>query len=188
MPELKEWLETSGQKLFILDELGKHMGRMDFMTKKTKLILEVLELIRHYDAGFIGISPSSKLVNKRLLDAELLDILVKKRNKRNADFHIIHTGAIWEIGNIGRTSIKFKSKDIAEFSEKRHIAITDLPLCCQVAKIYSEAGSYKQVKNILKLENTQIKRALLEHLQHSLITSNNKAGVVEPAITRETTK
>ena len=58
MPDLKKWLQKGGRKLFILDEAGMHLSKMRFMTKKNVEILNVLQTIRHYQCGFIGIAPS----------------------------------------------------------------------------------------------------------------------------------
>jgi len=173
LPDLEQWLKEKGKKVFILDETGKHIGRTQFMTRQTKLLFDILQLIRHYDCGFIGIAPSNSFVNKNFTNTDLLDLWIKKLSKHKAKIkNYLIRSKQWKITNIDKTSIWFDSKDIAEFTIRKNIALASLPLCCQVAKLYVEKGTYKQIKNILGLAPEQIKRELHKHIEHTLITNH----------------
>lgn len=63
LPDLKQWLTEPGKKLFILDEAGLSIPKLRFMSAMNVEIMKLLQMIRHYDAGFIGIAPSTKNID-----------------------------------------------------------------------------------------------------------------------------
>ncbi len=72
-PELKRWLENEhGKKIFTLDEAGKHVKRMRFMSEQNTQLMDLLQLIRHYDCGFIGVAPSSSFIDSNFLNTDIL--------------------------------------------------------------------------------------------------------------------
>ena len=113
MDRLKEWLRLPGKKAFFLDELGKHLYKMRFMSTMSRTILEICQLVRKYDAHFIGAAPSADFVNKLFFNTDILDYLLKKLSRRKAvmtsyvdDFSLL-------LEDIPRTKVKFLTKDIA---------------------------------------------------------------------------
>lgn len=115
---LEEWLKLPGRKAFALDELGKHLYKMAFMSKKARMILEVCQLIRKYDAHLFSCAPSAKLVNSLFLGTDLLDVFIRKTSRKKAEVNIIVNGIGFDFEDIPRTNIKFISKDIARFEMK----------------------------------------------------------------------
>jgi len=168
LPDLRKWLRSSGRKLFILDEAGKHLPKMRFMTEKNIEIMELIQLIRHYDCGLIGIAPSDKFIDSNFLNTDIIDARIKKILKHKAivkDY--LHNETYFLLG-IEKTSIKFNSKDIAEFSIHKKTPLDELPKCCAVARIYAQTGSYKAVsKAFNNMNNKEIRRYLRKHLKHS---------------------
>ena len=64
-----------------MDEAGKHIRKSRFMTQKNILIMDTIQLIRHYDAGFIGIAPSESFINNNFLNTDILDAKIRKIKK-----------------------------------------------------------------------------------------------------------
>lgn len=142
---LETWLNEKGQKLFVFDELGKHLKRNRFMSSKNVEILDLCQLIRHYDAGLIGIAPSSIFIDSKFLNTDVLDAKVKKFTKKTAKINNYLSKETYFLNDVPRTSIKFDSKDIAMFTEKPKVELDKLPLCCRVALVYAMEGTYKRV-------------------------------------------
>lgn len=176
IPDLQEWLESSGRKLFILDEAGKHIGKLTFMSKKNRAIMEAIQMIRHYDCGFICCAPSRRFIDSGYLDSDIIDLTIRKYRKDYAVARNHITGNSIRIFNVPRTSINFKTKDIAELELTKKPILTDLPLCCQVAAVYSSTGSYKNIKMAFNLKSEEVRRLMREHCRHSIITSHNTQG------------
>jgi len=169
-PDLKEWLEKErGKKLFIMDELGKIMQRMGFATKTNRGLLDILQLIRHYDAGFIGIAPSVKFVDSNFLNSDLLDAHIKKIGKTVAKIRDNLHGCTYFFNEIPRTSITHNGKDIAIFSMDKKREDKDLMDCCKAAKYYQQTKSLINTGKFFNppKEPTQIKRLILQHLEHT---------------------
>lgn len=115
-PDLESWLETvEGKKLYVLDEAGKHIKKMRFMTEKNTKIMDLIQLIRHYDAGFIGVAPSSKFVDSLFLNTDILDLRIRKVSRQVAKIFDYNISESYKIFDIPRSSIWHKSKDIAPF-------------------------------------------------------------------------
>jgi hypothetical protein len=181
LDELRNWLHQGGRKLFILDEAGKHIKKMRFMSEMNLAIMEVIQLIRHYDAGFIGIAPSDIFIDSNFLNTDILDARIKKLGKRMALVrdYLISGKSTYFLLDIPRTSIKFNSKDTADFALHTKIALNDLPLCCGVARVYAETGSYKAVsQSFANMNPKEIRRHLRNHLKHaSLPLTTNQDGI-----------
>ena len=114
-PELEQWLRIGGKKLYVLDEAGKHIKKMRFMTDQNVKFMELLQLIRHYDAGFIGVAPSSSFVDSQFLNTDILDARIRKLSRVTAKVIDYTNHAIYTIHGIPKTSIRHNSKDIALF-------------------------------------------------------------------------
>jgi len=80
----QDWLKTKGRKGYVLDELGQHLNRMRFMTEKSKLIMDVCQLVRKFNAHLIGIAPSEEFINKLFLNTDILDYRMKKMSRKIA--------------------------------------------------------------------------------------------------------
>lgn len=56
---------------------------------------------------------------------------------------------------------------------KKKVQLEKLPLCCQVAMLYTETKSYKKVQDALNLQPEQVRRFLLKHLERTLSLTRN---------------
>lgn len=112
---LETWLKGPGKKGFILDEMGKHLYKMSFMSKLSKVILGVCQLVRKFDAHLIGIAPSEELVNKMFFNTDILDSHMVKLSKRVCLIQNYTTETSYIIKRLPRTKIRFLTKDIAAF-------------------------------------------------------------------------
>jgi hypothetical protein len=170
LPDLKVWLMESKRKLFILDEAGLSIPKLRFMSNMNIEIMKVLQMIRHYDAGFIGIAPSTKNIDSTFMDTDILDAQVKKISKTLAIVKDYLQNESYFIEDIPRTSITFNSKHIAIFNMEKEAIMADLPLCCQVAVVYGNTGSYDNIQKTFDLKPEQVRRLLREHCKHSTLT------------------
>jgi len=123
---LKEWLHQKGKKYFVFDEAGKHLARTRFMSSMNKIILDIIQLIRHYDAYFTAIAPSERFIDTKYLGSEILDCRIKKIHLKSAEVRNYLTFRAYMIRNIPRTTIRFWSKDIAEFSMETKLDLKKL--------------------------------------------------------------
>lgn len=142
---LDSWLQSPGRKLYILDEAGKHIKRTRFMSSKNANIMDTLQLIRHYDAGFIGIAPSERFIDSKFLDTDILDVRIKKITQKRAKIDNNLLNDSYFFNDVPPTSLKYDSKDIATFTLKKVIPLDKLPLCCRVSQVYALEGSYQRV-------------------------------------------
>jgi hypothetical protein len=172
---LEEWLKEKGKKLFDLDELGKHARKMGFMTKKNIAIMDIIQLIWHYDAGFIGCAPSESFIDNNFLNTDILDAKIRKITQTSALVFDYLRNESYFLHDIPPTSIKYNRKDIAKFDLKKKIDLDSLRKCCQVAMVYAETESYKETSKRFNppLHDEQIKRFLIEHLKHTAHDSHN---------------
>jgi hypothetical protein len=178
LPDLKQWLQEKGRKLFILDEAGLSIPKLRFMSNMNIEIMKILQMIRHYDAGFIGIAPSTKNIDSTFMNTDILDAHIKKINKLTALVKDYLENDTYFLEEIPRTSVTFNSKHIAEFKMERELILNDLPLCCQIASSYSSTGNMKQVGDAFKLNPTQVQRLIRKHCKHTLFTVyNNQEGI-----------
>ena len=69
---------------------------------------------------------------------------------------------------IERTSIKFNTKDVADFGMKKKIVSKDTKLCCQIAAAYVNGQSMQVIGQSFDLVQEQVKRELKKHLRHTL--------------------
>lgn len=169
-PDLETWLKKlNGKKLYILDESGKHLPRMGFMSTQNKDFMGVLQLIRHYDGGFIGIAPSQKRIDSGFLNTDILDAKIKKISLTNAKVTDYYSGECYFLNNLPRTSIIHNSKDFAEFFLEKRIDVKALEDCCQFAHYYYKFGSYPRALKAMGLpEHPEAgKRLMMKHLRHS---------------------
>jgi len=164
---LKAWFEEGGRKLYILDELGKHLRRNRFMSAKNVDILDLCQLIRHYDAGLIGCAPSEDFIDSKFLNTDILDCKIKKITQATAKIDNYLLKESYFINDVPPTSIIYDSKDIAPFTEKPLVKLEDLPLCCRVSATYAITGSYKETLNSIPEINNpnQIRQNIIECLK-----------------------
>lgn len=167
---LQVWLRTGGKKGFLLDELGKHLNRMRFMTQKSKLILDTCQLIRKYDAHLIGCAPSADLINKLFLNTDILDCYMVKTSRKIAWVSNYVTRESYTLEDIPRTRIPFITKDIATFEVKDpnfQVDTSDLPVCCRTARLFIKHRSLRKVAKIMDVSHMTVSNRLKIHEQHS---------------------
>lgn len=135
---LKNWLIESGRKYFVFDEAGKHMSRTKFMTNLNKLMLDIIQLVRHYDATFTAIAPSEKFIDSKYLGSEILDCRIKKIRLKSAEVRNYLSYRAYVINKIPKTGIRFWSKDIAEFTTETKLDINKLSIYERAAYQWSK--------------------------------------------------
>jgi len=168
----QEWLNSPGKKGFLLDELGKHLNRMRFMTEKSKLILDICQLVRKFDAHLIGIAPSADFVNRFFLNTDILDCFMEKMSKHYVKVNNYVTRQTYILDSIPRTSVPFITKDIAIFELKdptKKGNLEELPQCCRAAWLYLQHRSLRKVGHIMNLSHEEIRKLLKKHIVHSEI-------------------
>ena len=168
----QEWLKTKGKKGYLLDELGKHLNRMRFMTQKSKLIMDVCQLVRKFDAHLIGIAPSEEFINRLFLNTDILDYRMKKMSRKIAKVNNYVTRESYTITDIPNTSVPFITKDIAMFELKdptKKGNLQELPRCCQAARLYLEHRSLRKVGRLMDLSHEEIRKLIKKHIGHSEI-------------------
>lgn len=169
---LQEWFKTKGKKGYLLDELGKHLNRMRFMTEKSKLIMDTCQLVRKFDAHLIGIAPSDDFINRLFLNTDILDYRMKKLSRKIAQVNNYVTRETYTITDIPNTNIPFITKDIAMFELKdptKKGNLEELPQCCRASWLYLEHRSLRKVGNIMNLSHEEIRKLIKKHIQHSEI-------------------
>ena len=178
--EVFEWLRTSGRKLFILDEAGKHIRKLRFMTQKNILIMDIIQLIRHYDCGFIGCAPSETFIDNNFLNTDILDAKIRKLGKKTAKVYDYLARECYFLFDIFRTSVKFDSKDIAEFKMHKRPNPDEIRECCRVALMYAEGMSTDKIAKTYDPPKPRnyITRLLKKHLKHTSSYLLQKTDVV----------
>lgn len=165
--ETEEWLRLKGKKCFALDELGKHLWKMSFMSKKTRIILELCQLVRKFDAHLIGIAPSENLVNKLFGDSEIRDCHILKLSRKIAKVKDYVQYDVYTITKIRPTTIPFISKDIATYEltnpEKRG-TLASLQKPQQAALLYCHWRSLRKVATIMELSHEGVRKLLDRHV------------------------
>ena len=156
-PALKNWLENEkGKKLYVLDEAGKHVKRMRFMTEQNVQIMDLLQLIRHYDTGFIGIAPSAKYVDSNFLNTDLLDARIRKESKTFATINDFHSHKTYPFKNIPKTSIVHDDKHISTFTMQGELGeLTDIQ---NHALDYARTGNAKLTGKKYGINQEQVLR------------------------------
>jgi len=169
----QEWLKTPGRKGFVLDELGKHLNRMRFMTEKSKLIMDICQLVRKFDAHMLGVAPSAEFINRLFLNTDILDWRMEKVSRKIAKIRNYVTERTYTLTNIPGTSVPFITKDIAMFELKdptKKGNLQELPQCCRASWLYLEHRSLRKVGRIMNLSHEEIRKLIKKHILHSEIT------------------
>lgn len=141
MPDLKSWLALKGDKYFILDEAGKALNRMRFMSRLNVVILEIVQLVRHFDAKFTAIAPSEKFVDSNFLNTDILDCKIRKIALTFAEVKNFLSFQAYTLKDIERTTIRFWSKDIASFTLKKPFDVASFSPEEKCALAYSRGES-----------------------------------------------
>jgi len=168
----QEWLKTSGRKGFVLDELGKHLNRMRFMTEKSKLIMDICQLVRKYDAHMLGIAPSAEFINRLFLNTDILDWRMEKMSRKIAKISNYVTEETYTLTELPGTKVPFITKDIAMFELKdptKKGNLRELPLCCRASWLYLEHRSLRKVGRLMELSHEEIRKLIKKHIAHSQI-------------------
>jgi hypothetical protein len=178
--DLKNWLENEhGKKLYVLDEAGKHIKKMRFMTQQNTLIMDLCQLIRHYDSGLIGVAPSSSFIDSNFLNTDILDARIRKLSKIQAQVKDYLQDQNYFLNDLPKTSIKHNSKDIAPFSMEKNVKVGQMMKCCQFAHWYAidKTLNKARMRFTPPLHPEEAKRLLLSHIEHtelSHFTSNHE--------------
>jgi len=169
--DFERWGQTEGRKIFVLDELAKHLNRVRFMTELSKLILDAMTLAAHYDCHFICCTVTEALVDKVLLETELLDCWIKKKSKKVATVKNYLSKKVYMIKKIPRTTIRYNRRDIAPFMKtnprKKIQEIDSLPQCCKAALLYLKLRSYRKVAREMGCSFQNVQQLLDRHLKHA---------------------
>jgi hypothetical protein len=172
-PDLDAWLKKQhGLKTYAMDELGKNLRKFGFASKKNQDILDVIQLIRHFDCGFIGMAPAEKFVDSGFLIAkDILDVHIKKVSKTMAKVIDYYHNEVYFWRDIPATTICHDGKDIAKFDMEKPEDLTGAPLCCRVAsyasKLPPDQASFSKIGKIFDLTAEQAKREIIKHLKHA---------------------
>jgi hypothetical protein len=168
-PDLQEFLEKKkGKKTYTMDELGKILKRMGFATKKNQGLMDIIQLIRHYDCGFIGNAPSERFVDSNFMNTDILDEHIKKISKTTAYVIDRLHQCSYYINDLPRTSIKHNGKDIATFLMEKPIDIATLKDCCKAALYYKQTKTFAAAGKLFNppLQPIQVQRLVIQHLSH----------------------
>lgn len=187
-PDLDTWLKKNrGLKTFAMDELGKNLRKFGFASKKNQDLMDILQLIRHFDCGFIGMAPAGKFVDSSfLIPQDVLDFEIKKISWSTAKVIDYLHGEVYFWRDIPATSIKHNGKDIAKFDMEKPEDLTDAPLCCKIASLAAKCnGAETSLASIGKpfgLNSEETKREIIKHLKHAKHvshTTDEDCGAIE---------
>lgn len=164
---LNSWLSRKGRKLFVLDEAGKSLKKMRFMSEFNLTVMDTIQTVRKYDCGFIGIAPNETFIDSNFLNTDILDAKIKKFSKTKAQINDYLNRQTYILLDVPRTSVWFDTKDIAKFTRHAQKTLSELPLCCAVARVYAQTGSYSAVSKAFEnMNHKEIRRHLRNHLKH----------------------
>lgn len=169
-PDLKDFLEKKhGKKTYTMDELGKILKRMGFATKGNQGLMDIIQLIRHYDCGFIGNAPSERFVDSNFLNADILDAHIKKITKTTAKVIDRLHNCSYFINDIPRTSLIHNGKDIATFLMEKPIDVKGLKDCCKAARYLRQTKNYENAGKFFDPPKCaeQVKRLIIQHCDHT---------------------
>jgi len=134
------------------------------MTQKSKLFLDVCQLMRKFDAHMIGIAPSKSLVNKMFLDSDILDSHMEKLSKKIVEVNNYVTFKSYQLFKVPRTTIQFLTKDIAVFELKDPTrtkeTFDNLPSFERAAQLYLKHRSLRKVANIMGISHVTVSHLL----------------------------
>lgn len=166
---LDAWMKTGGRKLMILDELGKHLKKMRFASEQNLLIMDTVQLIRHYDGGLIGIAPNETFIDQSFLNTDILDAQIYKESQSRSVIKLAKEKEPYIAFHTPATSIRYNSKDTALFTSRPTLNLDTLSLCCRVAKRWYETRSYDVVvKEFAFKSRKQVSEQLRKHIRHTL--------------------
>lgn len=183
-PDLDDWLQKNkGLKTYCMDELGKNLRKFGFASKKNQDLMDIIQLIRHFDAGFIGMAPHGKFVDSGFLIAnDILDMEIKKLSKTTAKVMDYFHRETYFWSDIPATSIIHNGKDIAKFEMTKPEISETAPLCCRVAdyaaRFPENQASMAKIGKIFGLNSEETKRELMKHLKH-MTNHTSPSPVVE---------
>jgi len=167
LPDLKDWLLTHGKKLFILDEAGKHLRRSRFMSNKNIEIMDLVQLTRHYDCGFIFVASSERFLDSGVIDPDICDLFIHKFSWSYLEAENFISNTYDKICDIPATSIYYNDKDIADFKLER--SYEDLEKeCCKVALLYKQLKTFNAVGVKLGIQAEEVRRLLYKHIEHTV--------------------
>jgi hypothetical protein len=169
-PDLESWLKKKhGKKMYILDESGKHIAKMGFMSTQNRQFMDMLQMIRHYDCGFVGIAPSEKRIDSGFLNTDILDANIKKISRTTAKVTDYLNVDCYFLNDLPKTSILHSSKDMATFTMKKQVNVEAMGDCCKAAYWYAKCKKFALVGKYFNppLSTEQVKRLVLKHLEHA---------------------
>ncbi len=182
-PDLEDWLKHApGKKTYVLDEAGKHIKKLSFMTEQNKKIMDLIQLIRHYDCCLIGVAPSAKFVDSGFMDSDILDARISKISLHNAKVTDFYNNDHYFLNDLPKTSISYNCKDDAIFSMKKEVPMFEQPLCCQLARLYMNHPNMKDIGRQYNLEAEEVKREIIKHLKHTFLNSSQATKEVSKSI------
>lgn len=149
-PHLKEWMHKKGSKYFLLDEAGKVLKRMRFMSALNLLILDIVQLARHYDCKFCAVAPSEKFIDSNYLNTDILDCKWRKLGREDFNLELCSvknyvTYESYTLNDVERTGIQFDSKDVATFTLE---APVDMSKFSKIERCAFEYGRRKSMDAI----------------------------------------
>jgi hypothetical protein len=149
MMKLKHWLRTqNGRKLFILDEAGIHDDTRAAMKRLTNEIRHLVFIIRKFECRIIFVLQELEDIDKWKSSALTGAIITKDSvgGKFSAEIESVFLGEKIILDNIPRTTIPFKTDDIAEFTlgeewdwETDQMQVEGLP--AKAAFMYAKVGN-----------------------------------------------
>lgn len=166
LPDLKSWLSLKGDKYFMLDEAGKVINRMRFMSTLSVMIMGIIQLVRHYDATFTAIAPSETFIDSNFLNTDILDCKIKKIGLEFAEVKNFLTRQVYTLGDIERTNIRFWSKDVATFTLKKPFDVKSFSPEERCALAYSKGMSMDTIGKSFEtpMHRQQVARSIRKYL------------------------
>ena len=169
LADLELWCkDTSGKKLFILDEAGKSLRRRTPMAGLNIKLLDNLQILRKYRLSIIMIAPHSKYIDSAALGSDILDAVFTKPNFRNprvALYDDLMDGAELTFTNIPKTSIHFDTWDVAPFTLKGE---TQKPLFKEKDLEVCWEWSHGKTAKALGLHSMQLSRIVKKFVKETM--------------------
>lgn len=170
----EDWLRLPGKKAFLLDEMGKHLYKMSFMSTMAKMILGVCQLVRKFDAHLIGVAPSADFVNKMFFNTDILDSHMVKLSLKTCVIQNYATQRSYMIKTIPRTKVKFLTKDIARFELKDPTKGKELFDAMSSEEkallLYAKHHTTRKVAQVMQISHTHVQTLLKKAIGNKLST------------------
>lgn len=119
---LTYWSKTVyGRKLFLFDEIADAMSRRRPMAHLTVELLKKFNKLRKYKLSVIGTTITQKLLDRAVLDRDLLDATINKPLIENVKFALYQNLLNYDCYNLTdlpNTNIDFDSYDTSPFTDK----------------------------------------------------------------------